>query len=179
MRGGNPRNGNNRMFNQINKALDRSSDASLHRIRGASSSRINSHSSRDPPKGPRGQQIQRNLAGAQNRAMQNMSMMSQPGFGGPMQDPAAPQQQMQILRMFEEQAKMMAQMAAQQGFAPPDFGQNMPQQTQGNGKSLFSRIDGKNQNRRDRGRPQHRGNSQGAQDTAMADDSAPGASGGA
>jgi hypothetical protein len=107
-----------RMIGNINKSLDRSADSVLHRVRGtAGTGRINSHA-RDPPKGPRQTNIQRNLATAGNgRGMiQNMPM------AGPMgQIPYGQQnggqmvmdgnQMQQMLHMLERQAQMMAQMS--------------------------------------------------------------------
>jgi hypothetical protein len=136
-----------RMIGNINKNLDRSTDV-LHRVRGtAGTGRINSHA-RDPPKGPRQTNIQRNLqaAGAGRGMMQNMPM---PGPMGQM--PYAAQQNggqmvmdgnqmQQMLQMLERQAQMMAQMS-----------NNMnPNQGFNNGRSFNDRVEkrGRFQNRR-------------------------------
>ncbi|KAI9686778.1 MAG: hypothetical protein M1822_002838 [Bathelium mastoideum] len=140
-----------RMLGQLNRTLERSGgDGALHRIKGAAGAgRINSHS-REPPKGPR------NL-------MRNQPMGPQSGMGGmPMQNMAAggsaqalmnmsPQQQMQLFAMYEEQARMMAQI-----LSPQQQQQMFPGQTpfnpaingslyqnQKNPKSLFERVQGK------------------------------------
>ena len=140
-----------RMLGQLNRTLERpGGDNSLHRIRGAAGTgRINSHS-REPPKGPR------NL-------MRNQPMGPQGGVAGmPMQNLAAggtaqalmnmsPQQQMQLFAMYEEQARMMAQILSPQQqqqlfprqapFNPAANG--MPFQPPKNPKSLFERVQGK------------------------------------
>jgi hypothetical protein len=71
MRNGNghglkPARGDKRMINQLNRHMDRSDDSPLHRIRGtAGTGRINSHS-REPPKGPRSQQVGRGITAIAN-----------------------------------------------------------------------------------------------------------------
>jgi len=138
-----------RMIGNINKNLDRSTDV-LHRVRGsAGTGRINSHS-RDPPKGPRQTNIQRNLAaaGAGRGMMQNM-----PGMPGPMgQMPYGAQQNggqmvmdgnqmQQMLHMLERQAQMMAQMSNNMQPGHSNFQ---------NGRSFNDRVEkrGRFQNRR-------------------------------
>lgn len=68
--------GDKRMLNQLNRHLDRDNDSPLHRIRGTSGTgRINSHSSREPPKGPRNSQVGRGIAAMQNgRGMGGQAM---------------------------------------------------------------------------------------------------------
>lgn len=123
-----------RMLGHMNKALDRSSDAALHRVRGQSGTgRINTHINREPPRGPR------NMA---NR-MQNMSQMNSPMTQNAIMS-ANPHQQMQLFKMLEEQSRMMAQImgpGAQMPNAPainPAFFNNQQQQP---GKSLFDRVE--------------------------------------
>jgi hypothetical protein len=161
------------VITQINKQLDRGRDNSLHRVRG--SNRINSHSSREPPRGPRNQSIQRNLTNAMNgRGQMPMNnMMGQPLAAMQAQASAlSPQQTMQLFSMFEQQAAMMAQLASsgQIGGSGQTFNQGAGR---GRGRSLFDRVDGKGG--RGRGRNQSTQNGQpneGAEDTAMGDDGA-------
>lgn len=153
---GAPRGRDKRMLGQINRNMANGGDAALHRIKGAAGSRINSHSNREAPKGPRGQAI--------NRALQMQS--GRPPMGGPMGQmgfnpqqqqmmagmaqggPLNPSQQMQLLAMMEQQSQMMAQLM---GGGPPGFNpaaQNgMPGQGP-NGKSLFDRVEDGRPNRR-------------------------------
>jgi len=66
-----------RMLNQLNKNMDRNSDSVLHRVRGAGGGvgRVNAHA-RDPPKGPRGQNIGRGIeAMANGRGMGNTNTL--------------------------------------------------------------------------------------------------------
>jgi nuclear polyadenylated RNA-binding protein NAB2 len=114
-----------RMLGQINKTLNQPQDA-LHRVRaGAGSGRINSHSSREPPKGPRAQQIQRGLAMAQQRPMANMQMPGMP-MTPQMQQPGmmmTPQDQMHFMATLAETAQQMAfqmQQMGQQMNIPPN-----------------------------------------------------------
>jgi hypothetical protein len=153
-----------RTIGNINKALDRSTDV-LHRVRGtAGTGRINSHA-RDPPKGPRQTNIQRNLAaaGAGRGMMQNMPM------GGPMPQMPYPQQNggqmvmdgnqmQQMLHMLERQAQMMAQMS--NNMQPGQQGYN-------SGRPLNDRIEkrGRFQGRQQQNKP--------AADTDMGEDGQP------
>jgi hypothetical protein len=138
--GGKQQNTRGRMLGQMNKTLDRNSDASLHRIRGGGGvGRINSHSNREPPKGPRNM----------NNRMQNMGQMNSPLTQNAIMG-ANPQQQMQLFKMLEEQSRMMAQIMGPGQHAPainPAFfnGQQQQQQQQQQqslaGRSLFDRIE--------------------------------------
>src|SRR6266536_1413647 len=99
-----------RMMGQITKAMDRSNDSVLHRVRPQQGTeRINSHS-REPPRGPKGNNVQRNPRMTNGRPMGGPNM---PGPGMPQNGPAGafmnmtPQQQMQLFAMYEEQARMM------------------------------------------------------------------------
>ncbi|OJJ45391.1 hypothetical protein ASPZODRAFT_585806 [Penicilliopsis zonata CBS 506.65] len=123
--------GRGRMLNQINRAMDRQPDSPLHRIRGQQGTgRINSHG-RDHMKGGRGFQNGgrmlngRNMGGMGNQANPMMQMN--------------PQDQMHLMALFEEQARMMAQFMP--GMVPPAinpaFQQGGPQQ----GRSLFDRVE--------------------------------------
>lgn len=170
-----------RMLGQLNKNLDRTGDAALHRIRGAAGSgRINSHS-REPPKGPRQQQIQRGLVAAVNggRPMQAIPGLGMPTMG--MQNGAhfqQPQQQQQqgmitlqtqqfqhMLSMMEEQANMMAQLAQhQQGFQGPGQFQGQNQ----NGRPLSDRVERRGRHHNQDRRQHH--SQQGQQDVSMGGD---------
>ena len=140
-----------RMLGHLNKTLERSGDnAAIHRIRGASGTgRINTHT-REPPKGPR-------------NPMRNQPIGRQSGMGGmPLQNMAAsgaaqtlmnmnPQQQMQLFAMYEEQARMMAQILSpqqQQQMFPGQTAFNpavngMQFQAPKTQRSLFDRVQGK------------------------------------
>ncbi|KAI5196271.1 hypothetical protein E4T39_07858 [Aureobasidium subglaciale] len=141
-----------RMLGHMNKALDRTNDGALHKIRGGGGvGRINTHNNREPPKGPR------NMA---NR-MQNMNQMNSPMTQNAIMG-ANPQQQMQLFKMLEEQSRMMAQILGpgqQLPNAPainPAFFNGRQQQQQGQqGKSLFDRIERprKNSNFKNNQRP--------------------------
>jgi len=123
MRNGTPGNGRggNRMFNQMNRHMDRSADP-LHRIQGGGAG-VGRVSGRGNMKNTRGSHLQRNMEGMNRRAMQNAAMnpMAQ-NFQMPQGNmPAAPPQ---FLQVMEQHAQMMAQMAAQAGFAMPMMNQN-------------------------------------------------------
>ena len=154
-----------RMIGNINKNLDRSTDV-LHRVRGtAGTGRINSHS-RDPPKGPRQTNIQRNLAGAGagRGMMQNMPMagpMGQMPFGAQQnggQMVMDGNQMQQMLHMLERQAQMMAQMS-----------NNMPGSFNNQGRTFNDRVEkrGRFQNRRQDNQNRQAG------DTEMGEDGQP------
>ncbi len=102
----NPRPNSKRIVGQINKAMDRTNDSVLHRVRTPGSERINVHN-RQPPKGPR-------AAGPPGRM--NHGNTSGPPRGGHMggrggfhqsQPQISPAQQMQLLAFYEQQAKIM------------------------------------------------------------------------
>ncbi|KAL1846611.1 oxygen-dependent protoporphyrinogen oxidase [Paecilomyces lecythidis] len=134
--------GRGRMIGQINKTLDRGNDSMLHRVRGSSGSgRINGHG-RDQHKGSRSFQNGRGMGGRQMGGM-GMGMP-----GGPMPGGSAaanvmqmtPENQMQLMALLEEQARMMAQLMP--GMVPPAINPafqqgGRPQQ----GRSLFERIE--------------------------------------
>ena len=126
--------GRGRMLNQINRSMDRAADSPLHRIRGPSGTgRINSHG-RDNMKGNRFNQNR--MHGG--RQMGGMGMAGNPMAGNMMN--MNPQDQMHLMGLLEEQARMMAQFMP--GFMPPAinpaFQQNGPPQ---NGRSLFDRVE--------------------------------------
>ena len=152
MRNGSAKPAPNRMFNQINRQMDRGGDA-LHRVHTPQGvGRVNTHN-RGGLRGTKAQQLQRNFDGMNRRAQQGpMSQgQGQQGFG------FAPNSQAQLLQqMLEQQTQMMAQLAAQTGMMPqnftptgPAFGNPPFNQNRSNGKSLFDRVGG---NGRGRGR---------------------------
>ncbi|KAG0650677.1 Protoporphyrinogen oxidase [Hyphodiscus hymeniophilus] len=140
-RSSNPR--DKRMLKDLTKTMDRSNDAALHRRTQGGNDRINTH--RAPPTGPR-QQTQ--IRGAAARATNNRMGGGMPGMQFP-QGPAAaavqnmtPQQQVEMMALFEQQARFMAQlMSPQQQQAMVGGGHlnpaMLPQQP---GKSLFDRV---------------------------------------
>lgn len=142
------RNGNKRMIGQISKAMDRSSDAVLHRVRPQQGTeRINMHS-RPPPKGPRSDQnrIPRTQPNGRPVGMPNGSMPNG-GAASPLMQ-MTPQQQMQLMSIYEEQARMMQQLFSphqQQMFMPainPAFHISDATSRQQPGRSLFERVEG-------------------------------------
>ncbi|KAI9775161.1 MAG: hypothetical protein M1839_001412 [Geoglossum umbratile] len=140
---------NSRLMGQLSKAMDRSNDSVLHRIRPQQGTeRINSHS-REPPKGPRNTQAR----------IQRPPMVRGPGVvqngapAGALMNMTA-QQQMQLFAMYKEQARMMSQILSpqqQQGFMGNGmpmpmmnggFGPVYPQPPlQQHGRSLFERVE--------------------------------------
>lgn len=148
MRNGTSQRGRDRrMLGQLNKNMDRTSDAALHRIRGAAGTgRINGHGN-VPPRGPRnmgnrtGGMANGRGGGMAGMAGMNPAAMAQNGMMN-----VNPQQQMQLLKMLEEQSRMMAQILGPGANAPainPAFfgGAAQQQSGGGGGKSLFDRID--------------------------------------
>ncbi|KAL9597369.1 MAG: hypothetical protein Q9219_005178 [cf. Caloplaca sp. 3 TL-2023] len=145
------RTGNKRLIGQLSKAMDRSGDAILHRVRPQQGTeRINMHN-RQPPKGPRNdlnrnQRIPSSMrsTGAPNGGMSNGGMAT------PLMN-ASPQQQMALLAMFEEQARMMSQLFSpqQQNFMTgmpqpainPNFRPGGQAQNQRPDRSLFERVE--------------------------------------
>ncbi|KAL6690280.1 hypothetical protein J3F84DRAFT_389603 [Trichoderma pleuroticola] len=126
-----------RMFGQMSKAMDRSNDNVLHRVRGQTGGgRIDTHG-RAPPTGPRGGRggMMRNHNN-NNRGMQAGAM---PGVAG---GPAFPQWGMQgqpsqidVMAMLEQQSQMMLELSQQMmNNGNRGFGH------QRRGKSLFERT---------------------------------------
>lgn len=149
-----------RMLNQLNKNMR--NDDPLHRVRGGGGGigRVNSHA-REPPKGPRGQNVGRGIeAMANGRGMGNANMnMGQNGMNMPMGGmPGMPmppmggqngvpgmlnqQQTMALMQMYEQQAQMMQQIfsggAAPTAFVNPNFNQN---NRNGHKKPLHQRME--------------------------------------
>ena len=151
MRNGTQRGGRDkRMFGHMSKAMDRSNDNVLHRVRG--NERINSHG-RGPPTGPRGgmgRMPRNNARGASIQAgLANMGNMGAAGPQGqgwmmPGQQPG----QIDLVSMMEQQNQMMFQLS-QQLMSGGNFG---PQRR---GKSLFDRT--QNPHSKNNRRGQHQG----------------------
>ena len=131
MRNGNQRGGRDkRMLGHMSKAMDRTGENALHRVRGGGG--INTHA-RGPPSGPRGgmrggrgnnqraANIQHGLAGMPGQA--NMMMPGQPG-------------QMDVYAILEQQNQMMMQLSQQ---LMNGNGGQQGQRGRG-GKSLFNRV---------------------------------------
>jgi nuclear polyadenylated RNA-binding protein NAB2 len=126
----NPRN-RGRLLNQINKNLERGPDV-LHRRNQANNGRIGSHG-QNFQKGPRGQ----HRFGQGRPQMGGMGPGQMHGSGaGIMQ--MTPDNQMQLMALLEEQARMMSQLMP--GFMPPAVNPNFQNKQQG-GRSLFDRIE--------------------------------------
>ncbi|KAK5987622.1 Nuclear polyadenylated RNA-binding protein NAB2 [Cladobotryum mycophilum] len=140
MRNGNFRGGRDkRMFGQVNKAMDRSADNVLHRVRQTGSERINTHG-RTPPTGPRvgqGRQPRNHngrggmMAGAMVNAMAGAAAS---GFPPQWPMPGQPNQ-IDVMAMLEQQSQMMFELSQQMMTGGNrGFGQ------QRRGKSLFERT---------------------------------------
>ncbi|KAJ4272302.1 hypothetical protein NW762_001014 [Fusarium torreyae] len=141
MRNGNQRGGRDkRMFGQMNKAMDRTGDSALHRVRGQTGGeRINTHG-RTPPTGPR------TGRGGMGRNNNNRTANLQAGLanmaaGGPqaqwMMQGGQPNQA-ELVAILEQQNQMMYQLSQQlmnNGGQQGGYGQ----QRRG-GKSLFDRV---------------------------------------
>ena len=131
--------GRGRMLNQINKSLDRGPDAALHRIRGqAGAGRVNTHS-RDSPRGPRSFQNGGGRMGP-GRQSGGMGMQMHPGAAAGNMMQMSQQDQMHLMALLEEQARMMAQFMP--GMVPPAINPAFQQQnTNQQGRSLFERVE--------------------------------------
>lgn len=123
MRNGNQRQGGRgRMLNQLNRSMDRASDAALHRVNGQQG-RI----------GGRGRDQR---GGRQGRGGRNMGGMGMgPNMGNGMMQ-MSPENQMQIMSMLEEQARMMSQFMP--GFSSPAI--NPSFQNGQSGRPLGDRV---------------------------------------
>ena len=116
--------------------MDRGPDAFLHRIRGQpGAGRINTHG-RDPTRGFRPYQN-----GVGRRQPGGMGMQMPPGMAAGNMMNMSQQDQMHLMALLEEQARMMAQFMP--GFVPPAINpafqsqQTSPQQS----RSLFDRVE--------------------------------------
>ena len=144
------RNNNRRLIGQLSKAMDRSNDAVLHRVRPQQGTeRINMHN-RQPPRGPRIDQARNHgpLTNGKPIGMPNTGMPNGGPSGAIMN--MTSQQQMQLLAFYEEQARMMSQIfspqqqqmlmpgAPSQPVINPAFRNGM---NQAQGRSLFERVE--------------------------------------
>jgi hypothetical protein len=153
MRNGASRPRDKRMLGHLAKAMDRTNDSVLHRVRPQNGNeRINTHSRGAPPTGPRGQQAP--YAGRGGRGAMN-PRMNGPVGGMPMQQGAAaanimnmtPQQQLELYAMLEQQSRLMAQMLnPQQQMTMANGPANGFHQQQQAGRSLFDRVQRPQQN---------------------------------
>ncbi|KAF2746968.1 hypothetical protein M011DRAFT_468247 [Sporormia fimetaria CBS 119925] len=146
-----------RMLNQLNRQMGRQDDSALHRVRGSQGAgRVNSHG-REPPKGPRLDNINRGLSamangrGAANVGLMgpggmppmngNMNMAGQMGAMPGMQQ-GVPQQMMALMQMYEQQAQMMQQLQLLTGQAPaPYVNPNFQNNNRRNGRPFGDRGD--------------------------------------
>ena len=149
------RQNNRRLMGQISKAMDRSNDTVLHRIRPQQGTeRVNMHL-RQPPKGPRSDQFRNQRMPQNGRPMAPANGLAPSGGPGSTIMQMTPQQQMQLFAMYEQQARMMSEILSplqQQGFMPgnapsinPAFRNGPPLQPQQPSRSLFERVEGKPQ----------------------------------
>ncbi|KAI9376223.1 hypothetical protein BJX61DRAFT_491267 [Aspergillus egyptiacus] len=129
----NARGGRGRMLNQINRNMDRG-DSGLHRIRDqAGGGRINSHG-RGPGRGRFAQNANgRSHAG---RQMGGMGIGSNMGGGSGNLMNMNPNDQMHLMSLLEEQARMMAQLMP--GFVSPAIN---PAFQNGSQRSLSDRVE--------------------------------------
>jgi hypothetical protein len=151
MRNGADRNRDKRMFGHLGKAMDRSHDAALHRVRPhGGNERINTHT-RGAPTGPRSILGRGGRGGGVSRGMGAHPGMPSAAAANAMA--MSPQQQMELFAMLEQQSRMMAQMFTPQqqqqmmmanGGQPSmlngGMGNAFPQQQQSSSKSLFDRV---------------------------------------
>lgn len=147
----NARGGKGRMLNQINRTLDRGSDAALHRVRGNGNGRIGNNN-----RGQRGG-FNQNARGGRMGMQNNMQM--------------SPENQMQLMTMLEEQARMMSQLMP--GFVPPAVNpafQNGQNGQNGQGRSLFDRVERNDQRGGKRGPNKPRGADSGDVDMEASQD---------
>lgn len=148
--------GGRRMMGQISKAMDRSGDSVLHRVRPQQGTeRVNTHN-RPPPKGPRADLGRPQRPSPNGRIVGGINRNQPNGVkGAGIMPQVTPQQQMAMLQLLEQQAQMMSQIMGPQqqqmlmtGVQPVmnsafQNGPRMPNQQ--SGKSLFERIDQKAQ----------------------------------
>lgn len=146
-----------RMLGQMNNHLARDGGLpdSLRRIKGAAGGqqgRINAHAGRDPPRGPKNQNlangVQRMMNGGAVRGGRGGAMSAMNPQMNNMMNPMDPHHGQMLMQMMEMQAAMMQQMM--ETGQVPNFAQ-----ANGQGKSLFDRVD-KRQNGHFKGRQSSR-----------------------
>ena len=162
MRNG-PRPQNRRLMGQLSKAMDRSGDSVLHRVKPQGSERISKVGGMRgpagiPPKGPRNSNArstgQPPMQNGPPRGPGGMRGQNAPQRGPPnMLTQMTPQQQMALFQMYEQQARIMSEILSpgqQQMMMPgmpapainPNFRPAMPPQVQQQpGRSLFDRVE--------------------------------------
>lgn len=174
-----------RIMGQINRAMDRSHDSVLHRVRGGSGNeRINTHT-RTPPTGPRmgAGRLPRgpnnnNRAASIQHGLANMNGMPAPGMNGGMNGgmgtmnawgmmPGQPQQP-EILSVLQQQQAMLDMMQQQ---LMQQAGNNGRFNGQGRGRPLMERS--QRGNFRGRGNHHQNGNGSHASDAARKDPANP------
>lgn len=163
MRNGAQRGGRDkRMFGQMSKAMDRTGDAALHRVRGQTGSeRINTHG-RTPPTGPRTGRGGMNRNNNPNRAANLQAGLAGMAAGGPqaqqwMMQGGQPNQ-MELVAMLEQQNQMMFQLSQQlMSNGGQQQGGGFAHQRRGGGKPLFERTQNPNRNNFRRGQNQQDG----------------------
>ncbi|RAK86244.1 nuclear polyadenylated RNA-binding protein Nab2 [Aspergillus costaricaensis CBS 115574] len=120
--------GRGRMLNQIIRSMDRG-DSALHRVRGqAGGGRVNSHG-REHGKGRFNQNGGGRMPGGRQMGGMNMGNMMN----------MTQSDQMHLMSLLEEQARMMAQIMP--GFVPPAINPAFQQNGSQNGRSLFDRVE--------------------------------------
>ena len=161
MRNG-PRQQNRRLMGQLTKAMDRSGDSALHRVKSQGSERINKVVGMRglagmPPKGPRNSNTrsvgQPSMPNGAPRGPGGLRGQNAPQRAAPnMPTQMTPQQQMALFQMYEQQARIMSEILSpgQQQMmmsgmpAPainPNFRPTIPQGPQQPGRSLFDRVE--------------------------------------
>jgi len=141
---GNPR--DRRMLGHLSKAMDRTNDAVLHRVRPQNGNeRINTH--RGAPTGPR-QPTQ--IRGAATRIQNGRGTQGPTGNIAANMMNLTPEQQMSMFALYEQQASLLAQMFTPEQVAEAarvaamqagnSQGNNNFQQNQQGGRSLFDRV---------------------------------------
>ncbi|KAG6241968.1 hypothetical protein E4U25_005144 [Claviceps purpurea] len=151
MRNGNLRGARDkRMLGHMSKAMERSADAALHRVRGSGNERITTHG-RNPPTGPRN--VQSRMQRTNRAGVLQAGLAAGPQSGAWMMTGQQPNQ-MELIAMLEQQNQMMYQLSQQlmNGTNNNSNGHNnnhnggFGNQRRG-GKSLFDRVQDPNRRR--------------------------------
>lgn len=149
--GTNSRPRDRRMLGQMHKAMDRTKDSVLHKVRPqGGNERINTHG-RGIPTGPRGHGTGRGGPRLQSgthlgRGLTTAGLMPMQNIPGQGVMPISPQQQMELYALLEQQARMMSQMFPEG--APMMDASGFPQPPQSHGRSLFDRVQPNPQHRK-------------------------------
>lgn len=165
-----------RIMGQINRAMDRSHDSVLHRVRGGSGNeRINTHS-RTPPTGPRmgaGRQPRtaNGRAASIAHGIANMGGPQGPGGMNWGMMPGQPGQPMDMMTLLQQQSEMMAQMQQQ---LMMQNGMNNGGFNQGRGKPLSDRVQHPHRGNFRRGGHHQNGHGSHSNDTSKAETGAEG-----